>query len=87
MKILKVVPIHKKVSKLTVSNCLPMSILLKLDKILEELMHIKFLDDEKTLYSKQFEFSKKFSTSHAIIHLTENIQKCVDDKQIACGVS
>ena len=50
-------------------------------------MHIKFLDDEKTLYSKQFEFSKKFSTSHAIIHLTENIQKCVDDKQIACGVS
>ena len=29
---------------------------------------------------------KKFSTSYAIISLIENIQKGVDDKQIACGV-
>ena len=32
------------------------------------------------------DFAKKVSTLHAIISLIENIQKGVDDKQIACGV-
>ena len=35
---------------------------------------------------KQFGFQKKNSASYTIISLTENIQKSVDDKQIACGV-
>ena len=47
---------------------------------------MKFVNDQKILYLKQFGFWKKFSTSHAIISLIENIQKCIDDKQIACGV-
>ena len=52
-------------------------------------MHIrlmKFLDDQKILYLKQFGFRKHFSTSHTIISLIGNIQKSADDKKIACGV-
>ena len=47
---------------------------------------IKLIDDQKMLDSKQFGFQKDVSTSHAVISLTENTQRCVDDKQIACGV-
>ena len=47
---------------------------------------MKFLDDQKILYLKQFGFQKNFSISHAIISLIENVQKSVDDKQIATGV-
>ena len=41
---------------------------------------------KKIFYSKQFGFRKRFSTFHAIISLIKNIQKGVDDNQIACGV-
>ena len=89
MRIAKVIPIHKKNSKLIISNYRPISILSNLDKILEKLMYsrlMKFIDNQKILYLKQFGFWKEFSTSHAVISLIENIQKNVDDKQIACGV-
>ena len=59
------------------------------DKILAKIMHVrltKYFDDPKSLCSIQFGFQKIFSTSHAIMSLIENIQKSVDDKQIACGV-
>ena len=47
---------------------------------------MKFLDDQNILYLKQFGFQKKFFTSYAIISLIDNIQKSVDDKQVACRV-
>ena len=47
---------------------------------------MKFFDDQKILYSKQFGFQKQFSTPHTIISLIENIQKRVVDKQFACGI-
>ena len=81
-------PIHKKNSKLIVSNYRSISILSNLDKILEKLTHsrlAKFLDDQKSLYLNQFEFRKYFSTSHVIISLIKKIKKSVDRKQIACG--
>ena len=80
LKIDKVIPIQKKDSKLVVSNTRPISILSNSDKILEKLMHsrlMKFFDDQKILYLKQFGFRKTFSTSHAIIS-----QESVDDKQV-----
>ena len=48
LKFVKVIPIHKKNSKLIVSNYRSISILSNLDKILEKLTHsrlAKFLDD------------------------------------------
>ena len=89
LKIAKVIPVHKKDSKLIVSNYRPISTLSNLHKIVEKLIHsrlIKFLDDQKSLYLKQFGFRKYFSTSHAIISLIEDIEKSIKDKQIAYGV-
>ena len=47
---------------------------------------MKFFDNQNILYSKQFGFQKNVSTSLANIILIANIQKRVDDKQIACRV-
>ena len=45
-----------------------------------------FLNDQKVLYKKKFEFQKNISTAHAVISLIENIEKAIDNKMFACGV-
>ena len=52
-KTAKVIPIHKKNSKLEVSNYRPISLLSNIDKIFEKLMHsrlIEFLEGKQILY-------------------------------------
>ena len=46
----------------------------------------KFLENNKCLFSKQFGFRNKHSTTHALIDLTETIRKSLDDNEFACGV-
>ena len=45
-----------------------------------------FLNDQKVLYKKQFAFQRNFSTAHALISHTENIEKAIDNKMFVCGV-
>ena len=45
-----------------------------------------FFNDQKVLYKKQFGFQKKISTAHAVISLTENTEKAIDNKMFVCGV-
>ena len=88
LKTAKVIPIHKKDSRLEVSNYRPIP-LLSIDKIFEKLMHsrlVEFYEERQILYFKQFDFWKDFSTNHAILNLLEIIQKVLDDGQIACGI-
>ena len=89
LKTAKVIPIHKKNSKLEVSNYRPISLLSNIDKIFEKLMHSRlteFLEGKQILYYRQFGFRKDFSTNHAILTLLESIQKALDDGQFACGI-
>ena len=82
LKIVKVIPIYKKNSKLEVSNYRPNSLLSNFDKIFEKLMHsrlIEFLKGKQILYHRQFGFRKDFSTNHAILTLLKSIQKPLDD--------
>ena len=85
LKTVKVIPIHKKDSKLEVSNYRPISLLSNIDKIFEKLMHsrlIEFLEERQILYYKQFGFRKDFSTKHVILNLLKIIPKALDDGQI-----
>ena len=89
LKTAKVIPIHKRDSRLEVSNYRPVCLLSNIDKIFEKLIHsrlIGFLEERKILYYKQFGFRKDFSTNHVILNLPEIIQKALDDGKIACGV-
>ena len=89
LKTAKVIPNHKKNSKLEVSNYRPISLLSNIDKIFEKLMHsklIEFREEKQILYYRQFWFRKDFSTNPAILTLLESIQKALDDGQFACRI-
>ena len=88
LKTAKVIPIHKKESKLGGTNYRPISLLSNLDKILEKLMHnklYKFLNDNNIIYPLQLGFQQKYSTSFALIHLTETIKEALDQGKYSCG--
>ena len=89
LKTAKVIPIHKKESKLDFTNYHPISLLSNLDKILEKLMHnrlYKFLNDYNIIYLLQFGFKQKYSISFALIHLTEKIREALDQGKYSCGI-
>ena len=89
LKTAKVVPVFKKYSKLDYSNYCPISLLSSIEKILEKLMCkslYTFLNKNNVIYNLQFGFRQHYSTSHALINMTENIRKALDDGNIGCGV-
>ena len=89
LKIAKVVPAFKKDSKLDYSNYRPISLLSNIEKILEKPMYKRlytFLNNNNIIYNLQFGFRQQYSTSHALINITENIRKALDDGNIGCGV-
>ena len=45
-----------------------------------------FLDYNNIIYELQFGFRQQYSTSHALINITENIRKALDYGNIDCGV-
>ena len=89
LKTAKVVPVFKKDSKLDYSIYRPISLLSNIEKILEKLMCKRlytFLNKNNVSYNLQFGFAQQYSTSHALINITENIRKALDDGNIGCGV-
>ena len=46
----------------------------------------KFVNDNNSIYPLQFGFRQKFSTTHALISLTEDIRKNLDEGNIGCGI-
>ena len=73
LKISKIVPVHKKDSKLGCSNYRPISLLSNFDKILKKIMYtriFKFFNNNKLFYPLQFGFRQNYSTTHALISLT-----------------
>ena len=45
-----------------------------------------FLSLSNIIYDLEFVFRQKFSTSHAVINLTENIRQALDNGYVGCGV-
>ena len=89
LKIVKVVPVFKKDSKLDYSNYRPISLLSNIEKILEKHMDKRLyisLDNKNIIYDLQFGFRQQYSTSHTLINITKNIRKALDDGNIGCGV-
>ena len=86
LKTAKVVPVFKKDSKLNYSNYRPISLLSNIEKILEKRRLYTFLDYNSIINDLQFGFKQQYSTSHALINITENIRKALDDGNIGCGI-
>ena len=45
-----------------------------------------FLNKNNVIYNPQFGFRQQYSTYHALINITGNIRKALDDGNIGCGV-
>ena len=85
----KVIPVYKKDSKLNCSNYRRISLLSNIGKVLERLMYHRlynFLELDSVIYDFQFGFRQKYSTSHALIHLTDKIREQLDRGNFACGI-
>ena len=89
IKTAKCIHVHKKDSKLDFSNYSPISLLSNTENFLERLMYnriYKFFSDNNLIYSLQFGFRQKYSTVHALISLTGNIRKNLDEGNIGCCI-
>ena len=89
MKLAKVLPIYKSENEQLVQNYRPISVLPYFSKIYERVIYnhiIDYIDDNNTLYDKQFGFRKGHSTSHAIITLVEKVAKALDTGKMVVGV-
>ena len=45
-----------------------------------------FLELNSVIYDLQFGFRQTYSTSHALIHLTDKIREQLDSGNFACGI-
>ena len=89
LKLAHVIPIFKKGCRLMVSNYRPISLLSNLNKLFEKIMHKRiyaFLEKFNILYKLQFGFRSKYSTQHALIHMTEAIRSALDSGKVTCGI-
>ena len=89
LKIVKIIPVHKKQSKVDYANYRPISLLSNIEKIIEKLMYKRlcnFLDINDLIYSLQFGFRQKHSTTHALINLTESIRQSLDEGSFGYGI-
>ena len=78
LKTTRVFPVFKKDSKLYYSNYRPISLLSNVEIILEKRMYKRlytFLNNNNIIYNLQFGFRQKYYLSHALINITESINK------------
>ena len=88
-KMANIISIYKKGDNIDCSNYRPISLLSNVGKIIEQCMHsrlCKFFNKTNRLYAKQFSFRNIHSTNHAIIRITEEISRALDNDIFACGV-
>ena len=89
LKIAKIIPIHKKQSKVHYSNYRSISLPSNIEKIIEKFMYKRlstFLDINNLIHSLQLGFQPKYSTTHILIKLTESIRQLLDEGSFGCGI-
>ena len=89
LKVARVIPVYKKGSKTVMNNYCPISLLSVFNKLLEKLMYNRlasFLEKNEILFHGQFGFRSNHSTSHAILLVTDKIQKAIERKLYSCGI-
>ena len=89
LKSVRVVPVFQKDSKLGYINYHPISLLPNIEKILEKLMYKRlytFFNKNNVINNLHFGFRQEYSAFNALIDITENIRKVLDDGNIGCGV-
>ena len=88
-KIAKIIPLHKKGDKSNPDNYRPISLLPCISKVLEKIIQnqlTKFLDINKVLIKEQSGFRAKHSTTTALMRVTDDWLKAMDNGQYTGAV-
>ncbi len=89
VELAKVLPVFKKGHHSNLNNYRPISLLSVFNKLLEKLMYnrlIAYLQKKNVLYDKQFGFRSQNSTEHAILTITDKIQKAIENRNYSCEI-
>ena len=89
LKIAKVIPVHKNDDVCCISNYRPISVLTAFSKVSEKLVCVrlnKYISENAILHSSQYGFREKLSTSMALLKLTEDVSRSIDDGNLTVGV-
>ena len=89
MKIARVIPLLKTGDPMVLTNYRPVFVLPVFSKVLERLMYNRltsFVNKYKLLYSYQFGFRERYSTSLAMIYLVDRISQALDDGDYVLGL-
>ena len=88
-KIAKVIPIYKDGSMTDINNYCPISLLPIFSKIMEKIVAVRlnnFLELHSVIFPNQFGFRAGCSTTHALVSITQAINKTIDNQIFGCGV-
>ena len=89
MKLARVIPVFKCNDQTQLSNYRPISVLPVFSKILERLIYnrmVHYLDSYNILCHQQFGFRKGYSTSMALIRLSDQLFTAIDNKKFTIGI-
>ena len=81
--------IYKKGLRDDISNYRPISLLSVFNKIIETIMYnrlVKFLEENKLLFSNQFGFRSTHSTTHANVLIVDKTQRAIEREEFSCGI-
>ena len=89
MKHADVIPLHKSTERYAVNNYRPISLLITISKVLEEIVYVRtynFLCNTNQLYQSQYGFRKGHSCENAICQLLGTIAKNREEKKHTIGI-
>ena len=89
LKIGKVVPIYKKGNRLDPTNYRPINLLSTINKLIEKVLYKRFYEYfEKfgMIYKYQFGFRHSYSTTMALIEITDQLREQIEKKNITMGI-
>jgi len=89
LKIAQIVPVYKSKDSQVFTNYRPISLLLNISKILENVIHkriYKFSHDRERSFSSQYGFRNHRSTNHAISEFLSNVLTDFDEKKYTLAI-
>ena len=85
LKFVKAIPIHKKGSRILLSNYRPISLNMIFEKVIFKRLYC-FLVKYNCIYELRYGLRAKHSTTHALINIPERIREALDNNKPVSGV-
>ena len=89
LKLGKIIPIYKKNNKMDPTNYRPISLLSVINKIIEKVLYkrlYEYFEKNKIIYRFQFGFRHSYSTTMALIEITDQLREQIENKNMTMGI-